>query len=535
MKRVRFLAALLFATLLALATGVLVIQGATTLVSDLVSPNQIKQDFLDAYNVAKANYAGQVDPTKVTTTAIRGMLDALDPHSNYLTPKEYADLRQEQDSEFYGIGVTINQRNGRVYVLSVVPGTPAARAGLRYGDAVVAVDGEPALDWTTQDVARHVRGEQDTPVEVTVERVGESKPLTFRIKRGPVPLPSIRTSFMISSDVGYIGLTGGFQETTTDELDEQIRKLKAQGMTALILDLRGNPGGLLDQAVSVSSRFLKPGEVVVSIRGRARERKYKAEGAAIEDMPLVILMNRNSASASEIVAGALQDHDRALIVGESSFGKGLVQTVIPILRGNGGAVTLSTARYYTPSGRLIQREYRGLSSYDYFSGMSNGKPSAASKTDGGRRVYSGGGIDPDVSVPIKTDQLRQRLFGAVFEFSRYLTNGQIAGLEEFRVQKQTEMLKDGDLRIELNDRLIEAFVKFTSTKPHPALKQSDIRANLDYVRQRLQEEIITARHGTDVGSRIALRYDDQARRALDSLPQAKQLVENLRNGKRTKF
>lgn len=517
--------------LLASALSVWVIEGALT-VGASSSPALIKQDYVEALNLVRTHYAGVVDPVRVTTSAIRGMLAALDPHSTYLTPKEYSDFRQEQESEFYGIGVTINQRNGRVYILSVVPGTPAAHAGLRYGDAILAVDGESALEWTTQEVARHVRGEKDRPVELTIERVGEPAPLVVRLTRGLVPLPSIRTAFMIRPEVGYIGLTGGFQSTTADELDEHLRRLKAQGMKSLILDLRNNPGGFLDQAVAVASRFLKPGEAIVSIRGRTRQRTFRAEADRTEDLPLVVLINRNSASASEIVAGALQDHDRALIVGETSFGKGLVQTVLPILRGSGGAVTLSTARYYTPSGRLIQRDYRTISAYEYYTGRGNGKHGPAAKTDGGRRVYGGGGIDPDIVVPTPNDPLRSQLFGAVFEFARHLMAGQIAGFTDYRVERAMPLAREEDLRIPISDQLLQAFVDFVTARPDFGLAEKTIRAHLDYVRDKLQEEIATARYGIDTSTRLTVLHDEQTTRAIQALPQAKQLVETLRQGKR---
>lgn len=518
---------------LALILSAVALWGRPSLGGDGPTPAQIKEDFLEAMRLVHTQYAGEVDSTALLTSTIRGMLAALDPHSNYLTPREYADLRQEQESEFFGIGVTINQRRGRVYVISVIPGTPADRAGLRYGDAILAVDGRSAEGWSTQEVARRVRGERGTTVELTVERAGEATPLTFRIARAPIPLPTIRTAFVIRPGVGYLGLTGGFQSTTTEELDEQLRRLKAQGVKALLLDLRGNPGGLLDQAVGVASRFLRPGETVVRIRGRTRERHFKAESERTEDMPMVVLINRASASASEIVAGALQDHDRALIVGETSFGKGLVQTVIPLLRGTAGALTLSTARYYTPSGRLIQRDYRNVSAYEYRVGRPNGRPPGpAARTDGGRRVYGGGGIEPDIPVPVTSDPVRSRLFGAVFEFMRHLVNGRIPRFEYFRIERQREPASPKDLFIEVSDSLIEAFIAFATRRNDLGVTEMDIRTHLDYVRQKMREELATARFGIDAATRVILESDEQVHRALEAIPQARQLVENFRERRR---
>lgn len=518
---------------LLLILGGVVLWGRPSLGGDGPTPAQIKEDFVEAWRIVETEYAGEVNATALLTAAIRGMLAALDPHSSYLTPREYADLRQEQESEFFGIGVTIHQRRGRVYVISVIPGTPADRAGLRYGDAILAVDGQSAQGWSTQEVARRVRGERGTAVELTIERAGETAPRTFRITRAPIPLPTIRTAFVIRPGVGYIGLTGGFQSTTTDELDEHLRRLKAQGITALLLDLRGNPGGLLDQAVGVASRFLRPGETIVYIRGRARERRFKAESERVETMPLVVLINRASASASEIVAGALQDHDRAVIVGETSFGKGLVQTVIPLLRGTAGALTLSTARYYTPSGRLIQRDYRHISAYDYRLGRSHeNSRRPAARTDGGRRVYGGGGIEPDISVPVRPDPLRQRLFWAVFEFARYAVNGKIPGFEHLRVERPSEPVSPKDLLIEVSDPVIEAFIAFVARRADLGVSEKEVRAHRDEVRQKLREELATARFGLDAAMRVILQSDEQVQRALEAIPQAKQLVERLRGSRR---
>lgn len=516
--------------------GALILPGAFPRDGGSPTPAQIKEDFLEALRLVQTHYAGQPDSEALLTAALRGMLGALDPHSNYLTSKEYAELRQEQESEFFGIGVTINRRRGQVYVISVIPGTPAERAGLRYGDAIVAVDGQSVRGWSTAEVVRRVRGERGTTVELTIERPGESQPLTFRIVRAPIPLPTIRTAFMIRPGIGYIGLTWGFQNTTTEELDEHLRRLKARGIKALLLDLRGNPGGLLDQAVGVASRFLRPGETIVHIRGRARERRFRAEGESVEDMPLVVLINRASASASEIVAGALQDHDRALIVGETSFGKGLVQTVIPIFRGAAGALTLSTARYYTPSGRLIQREYRNISAYDYRLGRSEDRaPGPAARTDGGRRVYGGGGIEPDIPVPLKTDPVRQRLWNAAFEFTRFLINGQIPSWEHFRLARQQELPSSGKPSVEVSDSLLEAFAAFAARRSDLGVTEKEIGAHRDYVRQKLREELATAHFGLDVAMRLILESDEQVQRALEAIPQAKQLVENRRLPGRRRF
>ncbi|MBI4469611.1 MAG: S41 family peptidase [Acidobacteria bacterium] len=498
--------------------------------SEALSVLRIRHEFSDAMGIVKTNYAGAVDPSDSTQWAIRGMLRTLDPHSNYLDPAEFSDMRREQESQFFGIGVTINRRNGRVYVLSVVPGTPAARVGLRYGDAILAVGKESALNWSTQEVARHVRGERDTPVQVTIDRLGETKPLTFTIRRGPVPLPSIRNAFMIRPGLGYIGLTGGFQTTTTQELTDKIDELEEQGLKGLILDLRNNPGGLLEQAIDVTSLFLKQGEVIVSIRSRKSERPpIRSEGGLSERFPMVVLINRGSASASEIVAGALQDHDRAIVVGEPSFGKGLVQTVYPLMRGAGGAVTLTTARYYTPSGRSLQRNYEGLTAFEYFTGRPQKPNGAASRTDGGRTVYSGGGIEPDIlSIPPE-DPIQARLFSGIFDFIRKLVSGTYPGFEDYRVERPEVPSSSTAYEFEVGDRLFQACRTFLIEQQDLRLRASEIDGHLSFIRERLQEEWVAARYGVDAGYRAFLLHDPQILKAIDAFSEARQLVENLRH------
>ncbi|MGB7925312.1 MAG: S41 family peptidase, partial [Pyrinomonadaceae bacterium] len=327
---------------------------------------QIEGAYDEAIQAVAANYAGEVDYEKATQAAIQGMLSALDPHSMFFSRPEFNKLKEDQDSRFYGIGVTILRHRDGVYVQSAVERTPAARAGLRYGDRIVEVDGKDARDWSSEEVSKNVRGDRGKEVRLKVERAGAQAPLFFTIVRDAVPLPSISNSFMIRPGVGYVALTRGFQHTTGDELSEAIGNLKSQGMRQMVLDLRNNPGGLLNQAIEVASEFLSRDKVVVSVRGRGYSQSvvHKSKGTDPEDFPLVVLINRNSASASEIVAGAIQDHGRGLIVGETSFGKALVQQVFQLPLGTG--LTLTTAKYYTPYGRSIQRDYSNGSLYDYY-------------------------------------------------------------------------------------------------------------------------------------------------------------------------
>src|SRR5215212_7222808 len=329
--------------------------------------DEIEKDYNEAVSTITSNYSGDIDHEKATQAAIQGMLSTLDPHSAYFPYNEFKKLKEDQDSRFYGIGVTIVRHPDGVYIQSAVEGTPAAKQGLKYGDRILEVDGKNARDWTSEQVSKNVRGSLGEPVTLKVERASSEAPLYFTIVRDAVPLPTIRNSYMIRPGTGYIGLTGGFQRSSDDELSKSMKRLEEQGMRQLILDLRGNPGGLLDQAIDVASEFLPRGQVVVSVKGRTEYSDpivYKSTGSDPSTMPLVVLINHNSASASEIVAGAIQDHGRGLIVGETSFGKGLVQKIFNLPFGSG--LTLTTAKYYTPYGRSLQRDYSSGSLYDYY-------------------------------------------------------------------------------------------------------------------------------------------------------------------------
>ena len=290
-------------------------------------PINSPDEFKEAISEIQENFAGKVDLELFGKNAILGMLHQLDPHSAFFTKAEFDEVQTEQSSRIYGIGVTIAKRYDHVYILSATPGAPGHRAGLRYGDAIIAIDKQSVDDWTSQQVMHRVRGEKGEPVEITVERAGTPNPITVRVRRDEVKLPSVRNAFIAGQGgTGYIALTGGFSSKTDEELLEALTQLKLEGMRQLVLDLRGNPGGLLDEAIKVSTRFLAPGEKILEVRGRDEESSahtYEVpDNNEPETIPMVVLVDRQTASASEIVAGALQDHDRALIVGENTFGKG---------------------------------------------------------------------------------------------------------------------------------------------------------------------------------------------------------------------
>jgi len=520
--------------------------------------DEIERDYNEAVSTITSNYSGDIDHEKATQAAIQGMLSTLDPHSAYFPYSEFKKLKEDQDSRFYGIGVTIVAHRDGVYVQSAVEGTPAAKQGLKYGDRIVEVDGKDAREWTSEQVSKNVRGALGEPVTIKVERAGSEAPLYFTLVRASVPLPTIRNSYMIRPGTGYIGLTGGFQRSSDDELSKAMKRLEEQGMRQLILDLRGNPGGLLDQAIDVASEFLPRGQVVVSVKGRTEYSEpivYKSTGSEPTTVPLVVLINRNSASASEIVAGAIQDHGRGLIVGETSFGKGLVQRIFQLPFNTG--LTLTTARYYTPYGRSLQRDYSSGSLYDYYTRHDAGEnqPAAnntprnleaplalasptphphtgpAVQTAAGRVFYGGGGVTPDIEVKESVNTpVRLRIAEAAFQFTRQLAAGIVPSLETYRVDKVQYGKNARTLDFPITDRVVEAFRNFCRTQPELQVQPAQLDEELEFAKLRLRQEIITAAFSNDAGARVLLDSDAQVLRALDALPDAKRLADAARNG-----
>ena len=374
--------------------------GRSALVAQDQVPEQYKV-FTAALNAVETTFVGDVESDRMVYSAISGMLQTLDPHSSFMDPRSYAQMRERQEGRYYGLGISIQVVDGQITVFSLFEGSPAYQRGLRRGDVIAQIEGQDTKGWTSDQAVRLLRGARGTPVRIAIKRSGYDKLIDLSVIRDEIHIPTVRAAFMLDETTGYV-LLSDFGENSDDEIGRALQDLRRSGMRRFVLDLRNNPGGALDQAIKISNRFLPRGDMIVYTRGRVAnsDQDYRAtEQSEYLDMPMVTLVNRNSASASEIVSGALQDHDRALIVGETTFGKALVQSVYRVSEGAGVAVT--TARYYTPSGRLIQRPWDGT--FDEYltytlREQDPGKSHQAEDlkfTDGGRRVYSGGGVEPD--------------------------------------------------------------------------------------------------------------------------------------------
>jgi carboxyl-terminal processing protease len=504
--------------------------------------SSVEQDFADALTIIQENYidGNKLEYNTVFKSSIIGMLRSLDPHSNYYDRDEFDELKTDQRSEYFGIGASIqNQTIGEqteTYIMATFAGSPAARAGLRYGDKIIAVDGDKMAGKFSSDVRDKIRGPRGSTVKITLERAATLKEETVEITRDAVPQPSIPDAYMLRPGVGYIGMTQGFNYTTSEELQAALDDLHAQGMQSLVLDLRNNPGGFLDQAIRVSEKFLSRGQPILTQKGRngLGDKTYDSSNRSPDTTPLVILVNGNTASASEIVAGAMQDHDRALIVGQTSFGKGLVQGIFPMEYGTG--LTLTTAKYYTPSGRLIQRDYSNGGFYDYYTKggtialdqkEATPKPSGPeSKTDTGRPVYGGGGISPDEAIKPRTINGSQaRLRNPIFAFTRDLINGRITGFDSYKVQRSIDFehkLQGSDFP--MSDDLFKAFKEFVARNASWKIPAAQLDKSRSFIELELRFNIVTAGFGRVSADQVLIADDPQVAKAVAVMPKARELA-----------
>jgi carboxyl-terminal processing protease len=482
--------------------------------------------FTNVYSLVEQNYAEPMNTEKTDKAiydgAIPGMLHVLDPHSNFYDPKAYAQMREDQHGKYYGVGMTIQPQpagNGsgktKIGVLYPFEGTPSYKAGIRPGDEILTVDGKSTEGMDTTGVASMLKGARGTHVSVTVSREGAARPIVFDLVRDEIPRPSVDLAFMVRPGIGYIRINS-FIETTSHEVSDALDNFG--DVHGLILDLRGNPGGLLNEAVATSDKFLQKGQIVVSQRGRAfPDQVYRAtRGEEGSKFPIVVLVNRGTASAAEIVSGALQDHDRALIVGETTFGKGLVQTVFNMAENTGLALT--TYHYYTPSGRLIQRNYDHVSLYDYYYVRDEAKTQDKTNlevklTDSGRTVYGGGGITPDEKI----DSLKQNRFQdsllihyAFFNFSKhYLATHTIT--------------KD----FEVDDNIMQQFKAYLKDNQID-YTDADIAPVSEWVKANIKRELFISQFGQREGAKVAAQWDPQIAKAVTYLPEAQTLEDHSR-------
>jgi carboxyl-terminal processing protease len=498
------------------------------------------------------NYAEEVKSERLVSFSIREMLRTLDPHSNFFEAKEYTSLQERQKGQYYGLGITVQSVDGNITVVSPFEGTPAHRLGIRAGDVISRIEAEDARGMTIDDAVKRLRGAKGTPVNITILRQDYEEPLEFTVIRDAIPLHSVPYSFMVSKTVGYVRLTD-FNETTAcrpgegpdceRELERALKGLQKKGATSVLLDVRDNPGGLLDQSFAVSNLFLKKGQLVVFTRGRTKrdESNYITESESPwVNLPLVVLTSRHSASASEIVAGAIQDHDRGLLVGETTFGKGLVQTIMPLRNVRGYALSLTTARYYTPSGRSIQRDYGSTALEDYYSPRDRKACDQgggdAKLTDAGRKVYGGDGITPDYCVEAETPSKfvstligRQAVlnFAKKFEASEGAGGAQIAGTGS-RSKGLAEGLRFIGRDFTVDDGVWANFRAFLDARKI-AYTDAELEANREPLARLILEEVLRQVFGEGEARRRTMAWDPQVKKALEVIPRAELLLKDPRS------
>ena len=449
-----------------------------------------------------------------------------------MDPRTYAQLRERQEGRYYGLGITITVVDGDITVVALFEGSPAYKQGIRRGDVIARIEGESAKGWTSDQAVRKLRGPRGSAVQISIRRQGYDELIELEVERDEIQIPTILGAFMVADSTGYVRLRD-FSETTDRDLHEALKKLSGQGMRRLLLDLRDNPGGPLDQAIRVSNRFLERGNLIVYTRGRVpnSDQDYRAtEASEFSDLLLVVLVNRNSASASEIVAGAIQDHDRGLIVGETTFGKALVQSIYRISHGAGLALT--TARYYTPSGRLIQRPWDGtFDEYLTYSLRDQDRTQPGSEaqlkyTDAGRKVFGGGGIQPDHYRAGPVEGFEPTRFGRMLYarqlFATYAQKFSAAGDTRFGAQGTDRVVLDRNFTVD--ERMVEDFFDFVRSQ-RVEIDEQAVTEDQAFIRAMLRYDLDLALFGVEEARRRMIAVDPQAQFALELFPEAEKLTQ----------
>ncbi len=513
-----------------------------TQIEKVFSEDRLQEGILkfgDVLSFTEKYYVDKVDTQKLVSAAINGMLNKLDPHSVYIPAKQIPGIEESFQGDFEGIGIEFQIINDTLTVVSPIAGGPSEKLGIQPGDKIVAINDSSAIGISDDQVRAKLRGKAGTKVDVAIVRYGVKDPINYEITRAKIPLYSVDAALMYNSNTGYISLTR-FSETSYDEMSKALAKLKKEGMQQLILDLRGNPGGLLDQAVKVANLFIDGGKKIVYTKGRRSEfdEEYDAtQPAPYKDLPLIILVNKGSASASEIVSGAMQDWDRALIVGETTFGKGLVQRQFTLP--DNSALRLTIARYYTPSGRLIQRSYKGLKNWSeyYADAGKNNEPAGNNlehtaekdtalpkfKTADGRTVYGGGGITPDYIIPsaelneFTINLLKKNLF---YQFIlNYLDTNKKRIQNEFGND-----LNKFDMEFSFNKNELQNFINFAGAKGVKFVEK-DYAKDKEYIADRLKAEIARTFWSNVGWYKVMLNDDNQFQKAVTLFGEAKDLAK----------
>jgi carboxyl-terminal processing protease len=529
MRSLRFFPAALFAVVLsALAGGFF----GSSLLARQDDIQQQYRLFSAAMTAIEREYVEEVPSDRLVYAAIDGMLKTLDPHSSFFDPRQYAQLRERQEGRYYGLGIQIQVIDGDITVNSVFENSPAYKKGLRRGDVIARIEQEDAKGWTSEKAVSKLKGPKGTEVNISIRRRGYDALIDLAIERDEVNITTVRGAFMVDDRTGYIKL-GDFSETSDDEVGRALKELTSKGMKRLIFDLRDNPGGPLDQAIRISNRFLETGELVVYTDGRVANSKQKyfaEERSDYTHIPLVVLANRNSASASEIVAGAIQDHDRGLVVGETTFGKALVQSVYRITGSAGLALT--TGRYYTPSGRMIQRPWDGT--FDEYLTYSLREQSADRQhssadmklTDAGRKVYSGGGIEPDKFIEGPVEGFNPTRFGRSLYARQSFANfaDQFTAEGDTRMSAANKNKKRIARGFQVTDAMLADF-KASLKQQRVKIDEEAFAKDDAFIRAMIHYDIDVALFGVEEARRNLVRVEPQAQFALEQFPDAVRLTE----------